>query len=239
MQLIFDFPVIPRFSFENFVVCGGNKTAYHFARKIAAGDATENLLYVHGPEGSGKTHLLTALCNAVDGRYFSFRDAATLYSGEFGTTEGSSGLSDYFADAGALILDDLHLLPDNQDARVELWELFNAFYTSGRRIAIAGLAPPKELPHLDGHLTSRLLWGLVARMDVSDDESRRMILKKLAEDRQMSLADDVIDQMLLRVRRDIPSLVYALETINRFAIATKRKIGLRLAKEALGLMREP
>jgi len=232
VQLIFDFPVKPRFSFENFVVCCGNKTAYQFARKLAVGDGTENLLYIYGPEGSGKTHLLTALCNAVGGKYLSFRDANELYFGDY-PTEGLSRLSDHFADATALILDDLHLLPDNQEVRVELWELFNSFYNSGRKIAIAGLAPPKELPHLDGHLTSRLLWGLVARMDVSDDESRRMILKKLAEDRHMSLPDDVIDQMLLRVRRDIPSLVYALETINRFAISTKRKVGLRLAKESI------
>jgi len=232
MQLIFDFPVIPRFSFENFVVCGGNQAAYQFARKLADGDGTENLLYVYGPEGSGKTHLLTALSNAVGGRYLSFRDAGALYLGDY-PSEGLSRLSDHFAEAPVLILDDLDLLPDIQEVRVELWELFNAFYSTGRKIAIAGLLPPKELPHLDGHLTSRLLWGLVARMDVSDDDSRRMILKKLAEDRQMSLPDEVIDQMLLRVRRDIPSLVYALETINRFAIATKRKVGLRLAKESI------
>lgn len=232
MQLIFDFPVIPRFSFENFVVCGGNNTAYRFAHKLAT-DGGENLLYIYGPEGSGKTHLLTALCNAVEGKYFSFRDADALYAGER-STEGSSRLADHFQGAKALILDDLHLLPDSQEVRVELWELFNAYYTTGRKIAISGLTPPKELPHLDGHLTSRLLWGLVARMDVSDDESRRMILKKLGEDRQMALPDDVIELMLLTVRRDIPSLVWALETINRFSIATKRKIALRLAKEALG-----
>jgi chromosomal replication initiator protein len=232
MQLIFDFPVKPRFSFENFVVCGGNKTAYQFARKLATGEGTENLLYVYGPEGSGKTHLLNALANVTGGRYLSFRDAEALHLGDY-PSEGLSRLSDHFADAPALILDDLQLLPDIQEVRVELWELFNSFYTSGRKIAIAGLTPPKELPHLDGHLTSRLLWGLVARMDVSDDDSRRMILKKLAEDRQMSLPDEVIDQMLLRVRRDIPSLVYALETINRFSISTKRKVGLKLAKESI------
>jgi len=232
MQLIFDFPVMPRFSFENFVVCGGNKTAYQFARKLASEDGTENLLYIYGPQGSGKTHLLTAIANAAGGKYLSFRDAGSLYRGDY-PTEGLSRLSDFFAGAPALILDDLHLLPDIQQARVELWELFNAFYTSGRKIAIAGLMQPKELPHLDGHLTSRLLWGLVARMDVSDDDSRRMILKKLAEDRQMALPDEVIDQMLLRVRRDIPSLVYALETINRNAISTKRKVGLKLAKESI------
>lgn len=230
MQLIFDFPVLPRFGFENFVVCGGNKTAYQFAQKLAAGNDTENLLYIYGPEGSGKTHLLTALSTAIEGEYFSFRDADTLYRCDY-QSEGPSRLADRFSGSSALILDDLHLLPDNQEVRVELWELFNTFYSTGKKIALAGLNPPKELPHLDGHLTSRLLWGLVARMDVSDDESRRMILKKLAEDRQMSLPDDVIDEMLLRVRRDIPSLVYALETINRFAISTKRKVSLRLARE--------
>jgi chromosomal replication initiator protein len=232
MQMIFDFPVVPRFSFENFVVCGGNNTAYRFATKLAE-DASENLLYIYGPEGSGKTHLLTALSNSVEAKYFSFRDSDSLYSGDY-TAEQASRLADLFQDSPALILDDLHLIPDNQEVRVELWELFNAYYTTGRKIALAGLTPPKELPNLDGHLTSRLLWGLVARMDVSDDESRRMILRKLAEDRHMSLPGDVIDQMLLRVRRDIPSLVYALEAINRFSIATKRKIGLRLAKEVLG-----
>jgi chromosomal replication initiator protein len=236
MQLIFDFPVVPRFTFENFVVCGGNNTAFRFAQKMA-GDGTENLLYVYGPDGSGKTHLLTALSNQIDGRYFSFRDIGTLYPGG-SFPEEASRLADHFDGAAALVLDDLHMMPDNQDLRVEVWELFNAYYISGRKIALAGLTAPKELPHLDGHLTSRLLWGLVARMDVSDDESRRMILKKLAEDRHMALPDEVIEQMLLRVRRDIPSLVYALETINRYAIATKRKITLRLAKEALGMMRE-
>lgn len=230
MQLIFDFPVVPRFGFENFVVCSGNRTAYQFAQRLASGSDAENLLYVYGPEGSGKTHLLTALAVALEGRYFSFRDAGSLYRGTF-VNEGPSPLAEHFAGANALILDDLNLLPDNQEIRVELWELFNAFYGAGKKIVISGLTPPKELPNLDGHLTSRLLWGLVARMDVSDDDSRRMILKKLAEDRQMALPDEVIDEMLLKVRRDIPSLVYALETINRTAIATKRKVSLRLAKE--------
>ncbi|GFO60308.1 DnaA regulatory inactivator Hda [Geomonas silvestris] len=232
MQLIFDFPVTPRFSFDNFVMCGGNKTAYQFARKLASEDGTENLLYVYGPEGSGKTHLLTALANEVGGKYLSLRDAQSLKLGRL-DPETPRRLTDFFADAPALVLDDLHLLPNDQDLRVELWELFNAFYTSGKKIAMSGLVAPKELPHLDGHLTSRLLWGLVARMDVSDDDSRRMILKKLAGDRQMALPDEVIDQILLRVRRDIPSLVYALETINRHSISTKRKVGVKLAKESI------
>lgn len=233
MQLIFDFPVVPRFSFDNFVVCGGNKTAYHFATRLASEDGTENLLYLYGPHGSGKSHLLTAIASSIDARYLSLKDAAGFYP-DAPQSEGFSLLSEHFAKASALIVDDLHLLPDRQEARVELWELFNAFYTSGKKIVLAGLMPPKELPHLDGHLTSRLLWGLVASIDVSDDDSRRMILKKLAQDRQMALPEEVVEQMILRVRRDIPSLLYALESIKRLSLSSKKKVTLRLAKEALG-----
>ncbi|MGA7828774.1 MAG: DnaA/Hda family protein, partial [Geobacteraceae bacterium] len=96
-----------------------------------------------------------------------------------------------------------------------------------------GLYPPKELPHLDDHLISRLLWGLVAGMDITDDESRRMILAKLAEDRQVLLPDDVAEYILKNVRRDVPSLLDALEKISRHALVEGRKITLRLAREAL------
>lgn len=238
MQMVFDFPVHPRYGFDNFVVCAGNETAYRFALMLAE-DAGHNLLYVYGPPGSGKTHLLTALgkrlmAGAPEGviPYISFREIDQLYHGEY-LAEQSSRLAERFRDAPALLVDDIHLIPDNIHIRVELWQLFNDFFGSGRKIAITGLHPPKELPALDDHLVSRLLWGLVARMDVSDDDSRRLIMKKLAEDRQVFLSADVIDYLLRHTRRDIPSLMEALESLSRHALSAGRKISLRLARETL------
>lgn len=239
MQLIFDFPVNPKFGFDNFVVCAGNKTAYHFARQLAEGDGTENLLYLYGSTGSGKTHLLTAMANSICREAgldaipsISFKNIDELYRGNY-PAEETSKLAERFSNSPALLVDDIHLIPDNDNIRVELWQLFNDFYTAGKKIAITGLNPPKELPHLDGHLTSRLLWGLVTKLDISGDDSLRMILQKLAEDRQVALPEDVIAHLLVHIRRDIPSLLNALEQIRRHAIATKRKISLRQAKEAL------
>jgi len=131
-------------------------------------------------------------------------------------------------------MDDIHLIPDNENLRVEVWQLFNDFYGGGKKIMVTGLFPPKDLPNLDGHLISRLLWGLVARVDITDDDSRRMILAKLAEDRQVILPEDVADYLLTIVRRDVPSLRDALERINRFALSEGRKITMRLAREVLG-----
>jgi chromosomal replication initiator protein len=145
-----------------------------------------------------------------------------------------SRLGERFQEAPALLMDDIHLIPDNESLRVEVWQLFNDFYGAGKKIMVTGLFPPKELPNLDDHLISRLLWGLVARVDITDDDSRGMILSKLAEDLQVLLPDDVAEYLLTVVRRDVPSLRAALERINRHALAEGRKISVRLAREALG-----
>lgn len=238
MQLVFDFPAVPRYSFDNFVVCGGNRAACAFARRLAEGAGNENLLYVYGPPGSGKTHLLAAVGNLLAASAgnpvpcLSFRNIDEIYGGDY-TAERPSLLGEHFQGTPALLMDDIHLIPDNAALRVEVWQLFNDFYNAGRKIMITGLFPPRELPSLDDHLVSRLLWGLVARVDITDDDSRAMILAKLAEDRQVLLPADVAEFILKSVRRDVPSLLDALERISRHALAVGRKITLRLAREAL------
>lgn len=242
MQLVFDFPVNPKYSFENFVVCAGNTTAFQFARRLTDEcGITDNLLYLYGPAGSGKTHLLMAtgalLCARVGLTTIpciSFKDIDEIYGGEYPAEEVSK-LAARFRNAPALLVDDIHLIPDQASVRVEIWQLFNDFYNAGKPIVVTGFFPPKELPNIDGHLISRLLWGLVARIDISDDDSRRLIMKKLAEDRQVVLPADVIDYLLIHIRRDVPSLIEALDAISRYALAAKRKISLRLAREALAL----
>lgn len=248
--MVFDFPVHPRYDLDNFVVCGGNELAYRFALMLAR-DKAHNLLYIYGPHGSGKTHLLAALGKSLmAGRhegvnapespipYISFREIDQLYGGEY-LAEQTSRLAERFRNAPALLIDDLHLIPDNVNIRVELWQIFNDFFDSGRKIAVTGLHPPRELPTLDDHLISRLLWGLVAGMDVSDDDSRRLIMKKLADDRQVFLAADVIDYLLLHTRRDIPSLMETLESLSRHALSTGRKISLRLVRDVMEEKAEP
>ena len=228
MQFVFNFPAMPRYSFSNFVVCSGNSTAFQFARKILNPEESDKLLYLHGPCGSGKTHLLQAIAASLGEKQpvVSFKHFDKIH------------LSNAFIEAPALLLDDIEQLPDDNNLKVELWQLFNDFYAAGKIIAIAAALPPREVINIDDHLTSRLLWGLVAKTDISDDDSRRMIMKKLAEDRKIILPADVIDYMLIHVQRDIPSLAETLENIQRYAMTTQRKITVRLARELLGLLPE-
>jgi chromosomal replication initiator protein len=238
MQLIFDFPVNPRFSFENFVVCSGNETAFRFARLLADDDA-KNLLFIHGPPGSGKTHLLRALAGAIcrrEGRdsisSLSFKDSEQIYRGEF-PAESASRLSERLGDEPVLLIDDIHCLPDNPHVRSEFWQLFNDFHDSGRKIAVTGLVPPTEIANLDEHIKSRLMWGLLAGMDISDDASLGMIMKKIAADRNILVPEDVFQYLLCHIRREIPLLVDALDRIHRRSLETTKRISLKLAREAL------
>lgn len=218
MQQIFDFPVKSSFTFESFVPCEGNASALRFALQIADSGNSESLLYLYGPSGSGKTHLLNSI---AAGRcpYFSFREQTS-----------PEQLVTLFAGAAGLVVDDLQAMPNDPDLRRTLWQLFNDFHTAGRIIAMAGAVPPRELVNMDDHLTSRLLWGLVARLDTSDDHSRSMIIKKVAEDRQIRIPEDVIDYILATTSREVGALLAVFNELYRYAMAEKRRITLPLAR---------
>lgn len=224
MQQFFDFPVTPDFSFDRFVPCEGNAAALRFALRIADPSDSESLLYLYGPSGSGKTHLLRSIAGS-NFPYLSLRDPVT-----------PEQLVSTFNAAGGLVVDDLQEMPDDPDLRRALWQLFNEFHTSGRAIAMAGALPPRDLANMDDHLTSRLLWGLVAHLDTSDDISRRMIIKKVADDHQIRIPDDVVDYILATTSREVGALIMAFHHLFRFSMAEKRRITLPLAREVRELI---
>jgi len=131
MQQFFEFPVTSLCTFDSFVVCDGNAGALQFARRIADPDDPENLLYIYGPAGSGKTHLLKAIGQVMGGN--SQRAVPCLSFREPATADDVCGR---FARAEALIVDDLHLMPDDGGLRAALWQVFNDFHSSGRKIAM-------------------------------------------------------------------------------------------------------
>ena len=227
MQQFFEFPVTPVCTLDSFVVCDGNVAAYTFARRICDPNDSDKLLYLYGPSGSGKTHLLKAIVHelAADSPVSPFICCRDIRS--------SDQLLLTAQDAPMLVLDDLHLIPDGTDIQRTLWQLFNDFYSSGRVIAMAGQHPPRELSQLDDHLISRLLWGLVARVDVTDDASRRMIIRKVAEDRQVLVSDDLVDYVLATTGREAGQLIAAFEQVYRCSMSMKRKMSLALARQGL------
>lgn len=228
-QQILDLCVPPHYDFETFIPCNNTLTALEFARRCADPADSEKLLYLYGPGGSGKTHLLNAMGRQVAGpdyRVFSCVDMQPENAGQ---------LLEEMSDLPVLLLDDLDRLPDSASLRSMLWEAFNRQYIARRPLALAGRPAPRELHNLDDHLTSRLLWGLVASLELSDDRARQMLIGKLAHDRQIRMPEEVAAWLLTVLPRDAEALVTASDELYRAALATGRRITLKLARELFSL----
>lgn len=229
MQLFFNFPTTPDYSFKSFVTCNGNSTATEFVKKVIGSDSGENLLFLYGESGSGKTHLLSAASREISEQLAT--TPPPVIPVEMINQDNCEEIIRLASSQPILLLDNLHLLQDSSTLRTAIWQLFNDFYESGRKIIASASLPPKELGSLDEHLKSRFMWGLVAKLDISDDDSRRMIMRKLADDSQLIIPDDVIEYLLIRLPRDIPSLANAVELLKQQSFATQKKISLKMARE--------
>jgi len=221
-QQALDLPVASRYGFETFISCDGNATALEFSRRVADPSEPEKLLYLYGPSGSGKTHLLHAIGRQIAGSHYHVLSCKNL-------------VVPINCDASLLLVDDLDQLPDLPELRNGLWEAFNQHYSTGHTLALAGRFPPRELPTIDDHLISRLLWGLVAHLNVSDDKSRKMLIAKLAHDQQVLLPEEVANWLLTVLPRDVGSLVSACDILYRAALQRKCRITMRLARELVHL----
>ena len=224
-QQILELCVPPHYGFETFIPCSSTLTALEFARRCADPADPEKLLYLYGPGGSGKTHLLHAIGRQVAGPDCQVFSCADMQP------ENTGKLLEEMSDLPALLLDDLDRLPDSATLRTMLWEAFNRQHTARRPLALAGRSAPRELHNLDEHLTSRLLWGLVASLELSDDRARQMLIGKLAHDRQIRMPEEVAAWLLTMLPRDAEALVAASDELYRAALATGRKITLKLARE--------
>ncbi len=167
--------------------------------------------YLWGPAGSGKTHLLKAVREALreQGAVVGWLDA--------GMQEPPSFSESWTA----VLLDDVHLFTAVQQHAAFNW--FVHAQTLQRAVLAAGDQPPAAL-RLRDDLRTRLGWGHGFALTVLSEPERRAVLRQAADARGVFLGDEVMDFMLTRFSRDLPSLMELLELIDAYALRTKRAI---------------
>lgn len=180
--------------------------------------------YLWGESGSGKTHLLKAVREALreQGATVGWMDASVGYPPEF---------DERWA---AVLMDEVHLYTPMQQARAFNW-FVNAISPatgSPRWVLAAGELPPADLK-LREDLRSRLGWGHVFQLQLLDEPARRAVLRQEADARGVFLGDDVMDYMLKRFSRDLGSLMQLLDMLDGFALRNKRAITIPLLKTML------
>jgi len=176
--------------------------------------------YLWGPAGSGKTHLLRAVAEALreQGAAAGWLDPAQHEPPRFDETWAVA------------LLDDV-----DRYTAVQQHAAFNWFVnaqTLQRGVLAAGALPPADL-RLREDLRTRLGWGHVFQLQVLSEPERRAVLRQAADARGVFLGDEVMDFMLTRFSRDLGSLMQLLEQLDGYALQTKRAITIPLIKAML------
>ena len=192
----------PQPTLDNFVP-GANAELVARLRELVSGNSTENIVYLWGEAGSGKSHLLQAC----------------------GVLRAGAGARD-----GLHVADDVETL--GEEPQIALFNRINEARQSGGAVLAAGNAPPAQLP-LREDLKSRLAWGLVYQVKPLTDEERAVFLRAEAARRGLRVAEDVIAYLLTHARRDLPSLGAILEELDRESLERKRPVTLQLVRDLL------
>lgn len=204
-----------------------NHEAINAVRRCA-GDRDCGPLYLYGPAGSGKTHLLHAACNTATARgsrplYITFAASDSLAPEMLGDLE----LLDLVA------LDDLQHIAGNRDWEQALFTLFNAVFDADSTLLLGANTSPEHLGIRLPDLRSRIGWSTVYRLEELDDMEKIGALQAQARHRGMELNDEVGRYLLTRVRRDMGSLLEVLNRLDDASLISQRRLTVPFVKEIL------
>ncbi len=214
----------PKYTFDQFVIGRGNHFAHAAALAVAELPAQAyNPLFLHGPPGLGKTHLLHAIGNYV-GRFGSGLRVRYATVEEFTTEfvdavrERRTGVfKDGFRSADVVLIDDVQFLTGRAKTGEEFFHTFNALLDAGRQLVMTSDRSPDELSDLEARLAERFRSGLVVELEQPAPEARRAILAKRAHLDGVEVSDDVLAEIADRVDSSVRALEGALIRVVAYA----------------------
>jgi DnaA family protein len=211
--------------FETFV-SGDNGATLALVRAAAQGDPA--WVFLAGPGGSGKSHLLLAACAQASAQR---RNAQYLSLAKLG---GDRAL-DIRALGGSdlLTLDDVGAIAGDAPAEHALFDLYNRCKMEKSTLLFSALAPPAQLGFGLPDLISRLTSCTQALLKPLDDAARREAVRQRAQARGLLLDDAVLDWLFTHAPRDLGSLTALLEHIDREALAAQRRVTLPFLRKLL------
>lgn len=211
------------FTFENFIRGPSNQFAFAAAQAVAANPSgAYNPLFIYGPSGLGKTHLLNAIQVEVRRNHPDYNIVyvdCEMFTNEIVEAVKTATTENFrlkYRQADVLLIDDIQFLAGKEATQEEFFHTFNTLHNAGKQIVIACDRPAKEIKSLEERLRTRFEWGLTADIQPPDFETRVAIVRRKAELLNLEIPDDVADYIANHLKQNIRQLEGAVKKLNAY-----------------------
>ncbi|MBQ9429687.1 MAG: chromosomal replication initiator protein DnaA [Clostridia bacterium] len=234
------------YTFDNFIKGESNKFACAACYAIAnGGEADYNPLLIYGKSGLGKTHLMYATVNRLFQRnknlnviYIRGEEFANqlIEAIKNGNTEE---FREKYRNADVLLMDDIQFIAGKSSTQDEFFNTFEALYKADKQIIVTCDRPIYDINRLEERVRNRLEWGLIADITAPDNELRQAIIRKKAEEVNLTLPQDVIEYASKRLIGNVRMIEGFVKKMSALHFLSGKKINMDLAKEAVaGFVKE-
>ncbi len=231
----------PRYTFDRFVIGASNRFAHAAALSVAENPARSyNPLFIYGPAGLGKTHLLHAIGNYVRDvhkltrvRYVSTETLMNEFVDAIRNNAGNAFRRRY-REVDVLLVDDIQFLERSQQLQEEFFHTFNSLHGAGNQIVLSSDRPPKQIPRLEDRLRTRLEWGLITDVQPPEFETRLAILRMKAEAEALEeLPAEVLNFIASNISDNVRQLEGALIRVAAYSSLNRLPLSEEVARQVL------
>ena len=233
----------PQFTFDNFVVGPSNRIAHGAAIAVSNNPGqVYNPLFLYGPPGLGKTHLLYAIANSI--RKNNPNANIVYIKGDQFTNELITAIKDgkniefrsKYREADLFLIDDIQFIAGKEATQEEFFHTFNKLFEEHKQIVMTSDRKPSDMQTLEDRLRTRFEWGLIVDIQPPDYETRMAICKAKAMSLGLDLSDDICDYIASNVTSNVRQIEGTVKKIMAYRDLNNMPLDLPNVSKAIADM---